>query len=181
MFFLGFYQSFAELTESRSGIEDFLNFLSSTSATAKTDEGYEMLKLWLTIRGYRSEFSRKSSQDVPQKFFKWNIKCCQKISLRYAKLISNFSNSSNQLLLMRKTSISAIERPEKMRLTANMVKSTMITLMAEIEAQLKAKYFLEFVNSIKPFNDRVPEIPPSVSFFNMSGKLIEISDFTALI
>jgi len=68
-----------------------------------------------------------------------------------------------------------------MRLTANMVKSTMITLMAEIEAQLKAKYFLEFVNSIKPFNDRVPEIPPSVSFFNMSGKLIEISDFTALI
>ena len=140
-----------------------------------------MLKLWLTIRGYRSEFSRKSSQDVPQKFFKWNIKCCHKISLRYAKLISNFSHSSNQLLLMRKTSVSAIERPEKMRLTANLVKSTMITLMAEIEAQLKAKYFLEFVNSIKPFNDRVPEIPPPVNFFNMSDKLIEISDFTALV
>lgn len=82
---------------------------------------------------------------------------------------------------MRKTSVSAIERPEKMRLTANLVKSTMITLMAEIEAQLKAKYFLEFVNSIKPFNDRVPEIPPPVNFFNMSDKLIEISDFTALV
>jgi hypothetical protein len=127
-----------------------------------------MLKLWLTIRGYRSEFSRKSSQDVPPKFLKWNIKCCHKISLRYANLITNFSRSSDQLLLMRKTSISAIERPE-MRLTANSVKSTMITLMAEIEAQLKAKYFLEFVNSTKPFNDRVPEIPPLVSFLHMSG------------
>ena len=76
---------------------------------------------------------------------------------------------------MRKTSVSAIEKPEKMRLTANSVKSTMITLMAEIEAQLKAKYFLEFVSSTKPFNDRVPEIPPLVSFFQMSGKFIKIS------
>ena len=140
-----------------------------------------MLKLWLTIRGYRSEFSRKSSQDVAPKFLKWNIKCCHKISLHYANLIAkNFSCSSNQLLLMRKTSVSAIERPEKMRLTANSVKSTMITLMAEIEAQLKAKYFLEFVNSTKPFNDRVPEIPPLVSCLNLSEKFIIISEFPAL-